>query len=266
MPDRIEQLLREADDEQPHHLMCALVAGDPHADRTIDYLETIAQAGADVLELIVPFSDPAYHGPVIQRACERSLSEDLTWDDIRYVVEGFRDRETETALVISSYYNRILAYGLEPFSELLDSIDVDGVMVADLPWDESGRLREALDGAGVPLVPTVAPTTSRERIAMMVRESESFFLWTGHSGGEVTLSREEFAASMSSFREVTERPILASMKISTGEEAAAVVEYADGVLVGSAIVWLIEGRDANLGDRLSSLVRELREGLARESV
>ena len=257
---RVSKLLEAHREDGRRILMTALVAGDPHVDATVDYLETIAGSGADVIELIVPFSDPAYHGPVIQRACERALREDLSWADVADIVERFR-QEWETPLVVSSYYNRILAYGLERFSEFADRTGFDAVMVADLPWEESQPLREAIEPKGVPLVPTVAPTTSENRIAMMAEASSSFFVWTGHSGSEVTLSREEFQSSMKRYRSIADPPIVASMKVSTGEEAASVVQFSDGVLVGSALVWLVEGRDSDLSERLAAFVGELRASL-----
>ncbi len=261
--NRLDRIVEQGD-AASNYLMCALVAADPHVEGTLEYMRTVAESGADILELIVPFSDPAYHGPVIQRACERALSEDPSWESVREIVETFR-QEDETPIVVSSYYNRILAYGLDQFGEMLGEAGVDGVLVADLPWDESGRLREAIEPHGVPLVPTVAPTTREARMATIVEESSTFFIWTGHSGGDVTLSRRDFEESMQRFRGMTDRPILASMKISTGEEAASVVEHASGVLVGSALIWLIEGRDATLDERLRAFVGELREALDRES-
>lgn len=263
MSARLHDLIEGASEDQ-RHLMCALVAGDPHVEGTVDYLDTVAEAGADIIELIVPFSDPAYHGPVIKRACQRALGEDPSWEDVRDIVDQFRV-EHQTPLIVSSYYNRVVAYGRERFADFAGGCGVDGVMIADLPWEESGELREALDSHEVPLVPAVAPTTNERRISMMARESSTFFVWTGHSGGEVTLSRKEFEESMERFKRITNRPVLASMKISTGEEAASVGEFADGVLVGSALIWLIEGRDADLADRLAAFVGEMKEALASKT-
>jgi tryptophan synthase alpha chain len=262
MPNRLDALF-EGDTADHKYLMCALVAGDPHVEGTIDYLGTVAESGADIIELIVPFSDPAYHGPVIQRACRRAMTEEPTWGDVREIVETFR-QDYDTPLVVSSYYNRILAFGLDRFGRLVGDTGVDAVMVADLPWDESESLRGVLEPHDVPLVPMVAPTTNERRIATMARESSTFFVWTGHSGGDVTLSRRDFERSMQRFRGVTDRPVIASMKISTGEEAASVVEYTSGVLVGSALIWLIEGRDATLAERLASFVGDIRGALAGE--
>ena len=260
MTERLTRLVEARDHEEHPLLMCAVVAGDPHVEGTIEYLETIAEAGADIIELIVPFSDPAYHGPVIQRACRRALREEISLDDVRTIVTEFRSGH-DTAIVVSSYYNLILSYGRERFAGLADEAGVDAVMIADLPGEESAEFRDLIEPIGVEFVPTVAPTTSSERIEMMAGESTTFFVWTGHSGGEVTLSRREFGDSMSQFDAITDRPIVASMKISTGEEAAAVVEHSDGVLVGSALVWLIEGRDADLANRLAGFAGELRDSL-----
>jgi tryptophan synthase alpha chain len=261
MTDRLQKLVARPGEGGPPLLMCAVVAGDPHVEATVEYLSTLADAGADMLELIVPFSDPTYHGAVIQRACERALREEVTWNHVRQIGEGFRQRNDDTALLASSYYNRILSLGHEPFADLLSEAGFDGTMVTDLPWNEATPLREALHKRDLSFVPFVAPTTPRDRLEMMDAESDSFFVWTGHAGGEVTLSRRDFEASMAEFRSVSDRPILSSMKISSGEEAAEVVEVTDGVLVGSAIVWLVEGRGADVGDRLGALAGELREHL-----
>lgn len=261
MTQRLQDLVARPSQGGRPLLMCAVVAGDPYVEATVDYLSTLAEAGADMLELIIPFSDPTYHGAVIQRACERALREEVTWNHVRQIAEGFRERHEDTALLASSYYNRILSLGHEPFADLLADAGFDGAMVTDLPWNEGAPLRDALHERDQSFVPFVAPTTPRERLEMMERESDSFYIWTGHAGGEVTLSRRDFEASMAEFRSVSDRPILSSMKISSGEEAAQVVEVTDGVLVGSAIVWLVEGRGPDVGDRLGALAGELREHL-----
>jgi tryptophan synthase alpha chain len=245
-------------------LMCAVVAGDPHIDATIDYVSTVAEAGADVIELIVPFSDPAYHGPVIQRACDRALSEGLNWRDVQQIGEAFRE-DHDTAMIVSSYYNRVLATGRKSVSRRLGTGGIDGLMVADLPWDEAGPMRRDLEAQQLDFIPQIAPTTSAARLREIGSEASQFVVWTGHSGGEVTLSKESFGRSMEAFHSNSDTPVFASMKISSGEEAAAVKEYADGVLVGSALTWLIEGRGKDLRERLWTFVQDLRMSIDGES-
>ncbi len=260
MSDRLRTLTERRAEGGPSILMCALVAGDPFVEATVEHMQTIADAGADVIELLVPFSEPTYHGPVIRRGFERALQEDVSWQDVRTIAASFRATH-DTPLIASSYYNPILALGEDRFVELVADVGFDGVMVADLPWDESGDLRARLDTRGLSMLPMVAPTTPTDRIEMMASESETYVIWTGHSGGELTLSRHDFEASMQTLRQHTDRPVVASMKISTDEEASAVATCCDGILVGSAIVWLIEGRDSDLSSRLARFVGDLRESL-----
>ncbi len=259
MSKRLEQIVDASERGDPI-LMCAVVAGDPHVEATIDYVSTIAEAGADVIELIVPFSDPAYHGPVIQRACDRALKEGLDWRDVQTIGESVRESE-ETAIIVSSYYNRVLASGRKNVARRLSKAGIDGVMIADLPWDESASLRRDLEAQKMDFIPQIAPTTGADRLRAIGQGATSFVVWTGHSGGEMTLSRESFSRAMEAFHSRSSTPVFASMKISSGEEAATVTEFADGVLVGSALTWLIEGRGDDLEERLRGFVGELRRAI-----
>ncbi|MBA2663273.1 MAG: tryptophan synthase subunit alpha [Bradymonadaceae bacterium] len=260
MSQRLEKLESDfAADGRPL-LMGALVAGDPHVEATLKYMSILAEQGVDIIELIVPFSDPTYHGPVIQRACARAIHEDVGWSDICELAARFRER-FETPIVASSYFNRFLAMGLENCARQMSAAGVDAVMIADLPWDESQGVEQSFAAHGIAIIRSVAPTTSTERFQSMAEGARGFIVWTGHSGGEVTISTESFKAAMAGFHQHTQLPIIASMKVSTGEEAAEVGEFADGVLVGSALVWLIEGRGADLSERIRRFVDDLRRHL-----
>ncbi len=242
-------------------LMSALVAGDPHIDATLKYMKILAESGVDAIELIVPFSDPTYHGPVIQRACARAIHEDINWAEIGELVAAFRE-EFDTLLVISSYYNRFLARGLAACAQDMAEAGVDGVLITDLSWDESAEAEEAFGEQGIALIRTVAPTTSLSRFKQIVQDARGFVVWTGHSGGEVTVAHDEFVGTMNELRDNTSLPIVVSMKVSTGEDAKAIGSHADGVLVRTALVWLIEGRGADLSDRIRRFMEELRSTTA----
>ncbi len=243
-------------------LMSALVAGDPHIDATLKYMRILAESGVDGIELIVPFSDPTYHGPVIQRACARAIHEDVNWAEIGELVAAFRE-DFDTLLVISSYYNRFLARGLSTCAHDMAEAGVDGVLITDLSWDEeSDAVAQAFAEQGIALIRTVAPTTSLDRFKQIVQDARGFVVWTGHSGGEVTVEHDEFVRTLDALREVTSLPIVASMKVSTGEDATSVGLHADGVLVRTALVWLIEGRGPDLSDRIRRFIEELRSTTA----
>lgn len=242
-------------------LMCALVAGDPHVGATLKYMRILADAGVDIIELVVPFSDPTYHGPVIQRACARAIHEDVNWAEIGELVAEFRE-EYETPLVVSSYYNRFLARGLEACAQDMSEAGVDGVLITDLAWDESAEAENAFAAEGIALIRAVAPSTPIGRFRKIVKDARGFVVWTGHLGGDVTVAHDEFVRTMDQLRENTSLPIIVSMKVSTGDDATTIGLHADGVLVRTALVWLIEGRGPDLSDRIRRFIEELRSTTA----
>jgi tryptophan synthase alpha chain len=243
--------------------MTALVAADPYLDATLEFMQRMGDEGADLIELILPFSDPTYHGPVLRRAAERALREEVSWPEIIELGQNFR-KTHETPVFLSSYYNRFSSKGLSVVVDFIDEAGFDGAMVTDLPFGEDAALRSELGDRNLTLLSTVAPTTNRERFEQIAAAAEHLLLWTGHSGGEPTISEAEFRGRIQEFRQISDLPVLASMKVSGGEDAAEIAEVADGALVGSAVVWLIEGRGSDLVENVGSLVRDLRKGLDGE--
>src|SRR5690554_3218094 len=263
MNSRLSRVLEQAKITQRPIFMAALVAGDPYLDATLDYMRVLADEGADLIELILPFSDPTYHGAVIQRASARALREEVSWEEI--VTLGQRFREThQTPVILSTYYNRVLSRGVKPFIASLCAADFDGALVTDLPFDESEKLRAALGEANLVLPPFIAPTTSLERFEHIAQGCDSFLVWTGHTGGDPTITAQQFEQRMREFKAISSRPILGSMKVADAERAKMVSRHCDGVLVGSAMVWLIEGRGSQTTDTLAAFVRDLRAGMDAE--
>ncbi len=260
MNERLASLCRSATRGDQKLLMAAIVAADPYLEATLDYMRVLADSGADIIELIFPFSDPTYHGAVIQRASARAIREEVTWEELVELGRSFRETH-QTPVFLSTYYNRILARGIGDFAECLADADFDGAMVTDLPWEEGEELRQTLAAKNLVLPAAVAPTTTPERFEQISAGTEGFLVWTGHSGGEPTISENQFDERMREFHSVSKLPVLASMKISTGHDAQAIASHCDGVLVGSAIGWLIEGRGPNVAEGLAEFVRELRLGV-----
>lgn len=257
MNDRLKTLEERASARRPL-LMVALVAGDPHLDATLDYMGILAEAGVDVVELIVPFSEPAYHGAVLQRAMARAVNEHLDWEQIEEIAAEFRRSYPSVALVVSTYLNRLMAAPINATLEGLQVAGVDALWVYDLPMEEAVEVEALSDAAGLPLVRAVSATTSLERFREIARRAQAPIIWTGHSGGELTLTGEAFEERLRTFGEYTRRPIFASMGVTTGAEAQVVVQAADGVLVGSSVAWLLEGRGPDVKERLRRHVVELR--------
>lgn len=239
-------------------LMAALVVGDPFVGATGSYMDAVVEGGADIVELVLPFSDPSYHGPVMRRACARAMSEPVRWEDIEEIVTDFRGREQEVPVVVTSYYNRVLAKGEGACAELLGRCGADALMVVDLPMEEAQVLERALEEQGLALVRSLSPSTAMARFLELARGARGFMIWTGHSGTEVAIDQERFAEVMGAFNARTSIPIIASMGVESGEEALEVARHCQGVLVGSSLSWLIEGRGAQVEERLRAFVADLR--------
>src|SRR3990172_1667161 len=212
-------------------------AGDPSLAATRQLVLEAARRGADVVELGVPFSDPLADGPVIQRALAAGVS-------LARVLELAREARGEVTIpiVLLTYYNPVHAFGLKAFAHGAVEAGVDGVIVADLPPEEAGPLAAEARAAGLDLIHLVGPTSPPERMRLIARKSPGFTYLvslTGVTGARTTLP-PDLAENLRQLRAVTSKPVCVGFGISTPEQVAAVAPYADGVIVGSAIVRLVE--------------------------
>jgi tryptophan synthase alpha chain len=253
-------------DAFPHRrrplLMTALVAGDPHLGATREFMNALIEGGADVLELVLPFSDPTFHGPVMRRACERALREHVGWEGIAEIVADFRREETEIPIVLTSYYNRVLHIGVQECVDRLAEAGVDGLLVMDLPAEDADEVKAMLEARQMSLIQVVAPTTEEKRFRRIARDARGVLVWTGHCGSDI--AEPDLASErIQHLRKLSPIPLVASMSVESGEDAARVAESAHGVLVGSSLAWLIEG-GADVTDRLRAFVAELRIHLDRQ--
>jgi len=226
-------------------------AGDPSLAATRDLVIEAGRRGADVIELGIPFSDPLADGPVIQRATQRALAAGATLPRALELVRDVRV-DVMAPLVFLTYYNPILAFGLKAFCHTAAEVGVDGVIVADLPPEEAGPLRAEADVAGLDVIHLVAPTSTPDRMRQIALASTGFIYMvslTGVTGARAELPAD-LAAHLRSFRAITAKPVCVGFGISTVEQAALVGGHADGVIVGSAIVQLIE-RHAGSADMVS---------------
>ena len=224
-------------------LVAYFTAGDPSLEVTARLVREADRQGADVIELGVPFSDPLADGPVIQRAGARALAAGTSLMRVLEVVADLR-RDVVAPLVAMTYYNPILAFGLQTFAETAAKAGLDGVLVPDLPVEEADPLRVETDAAGVDLAQFVAPTTTAPRLARIARPSRGFIYLVSVTGvtGERHQLPPELAGQIRALRRVTPRAVCVGFGISTPEQVAMVGELADGVIVGSAIVRCVEER------------------------
>jgi tryptophan synthase alpha chain len=216
-------------------------AGDPSLPATRQLVMEAAERGADVIELGVPFSDPLADGPVIQRATQRALAAGVTLPRVLELVREMRG-DVAVPLVFLTYYNPILAFGLKAFCCTAVEAGVDGVIVADLPPEEAGPLRAEADPVGLDLIHLVAPTSTPERMRKIAKSSGGFIYMVSLTG--VTGARTELPLDLIQhlrvLKSLTTKPVCVGFGIGSAEQAGLVGREADGVVVGSAIVNVVE--------------------------
>lgn len=241
-----------------------VTAGDPTVAQSMATIEAMVEGGMDILELGVPFSDPTADGPVIQRSSIRALKADVNLETVLKMTRQLR-RIVSIPIVIFSYYNPILAFGLKPFYE--DAVDAgaDGVLVVDLPPEEADEMTSQWSANDLALIRLVAPTTSTERMARIARDASGFLYLVSMTGvtGSGGLDTGRVAKVVSSLRSVTSLPICVGFGVSTPEQACALAPLADGVVVGSAFERLIESHmdDPECAKKVGEKLRALKGAL-----
>lgn len=223
-----------------------ITCGDPDLETTAAVVRAAVENGADLIELGIPFSDPTAEGPVIQGANLRALNGGITTDKIFAFVKELR-RDVKVPMVFMTYANVVFSYGAEKFISTCQNIEIDGLILPDLPFEEKEEFLPFCQKYGVNLVSLIAPT-SENRIAMIAKEAEGFLYIVSSLG--VTGTRSEIKTDLASIvkvaRENTDIPCAIGFGISTPEQARKMAEISDGAIVGSAIVQLLEkhGKDA----------------------
>lgn len=245
-------------------LIAYIMAGDPSLPETEALVLELERAGADIIELGVPFSDPIADGPIIQKAAERALRSGASLRKILETVATLRTR-TQVPLVLMAYYNTIHALGEDTFCRRAVAAGVDGVIVPDMPPEEAGPLQPAAAETGLRVIFMLAPTSTPARRAIVARRSRGFLYYvslTGITGVKLT-DLEDVRRNVSAIRRATGAPIAVGFGIATPEDAAKVAGVADGVIVGSAIVRQVgeHQHDPSLPGRVGRFVRSLKAAI-----
>ncbi len=243
-----------------------VTAGDPAGGDTVELMHALARAGADVIELGVPFSDPMADGPVVQRASERALKDGVSLDDVLGYVTAFRKRDTTTPVVLMGYMNPIEAMGTEAFASRAQAAGVDGVLVVDCPPEESADFAALVRRHGIDLIFLLAPTSTEERIEHVARLASGYIYYVSLTGvtGASHLDVGAVGAKLAAIRRRITLPLGVGFGIRDGESARAVGKVADAVIVGSRIIQeLEEGTPAAAATRVEAFVHGLREALDR---
>src|SRR5579863_7241019 len=261
---RIQQLFDRRKREGKAALIAYLTAGDPSAEATPGFVAALERGGADLIELGVPFSDPIADGPVIQRGSDRALKAGLNVHKVLEIASKIR-LQSDIPLLLSTYLNPVLRYGLEALARDAKAAGIDGCLLTDVSVEEAAPYVAAMRSVGLDTVFLAAPTSTPRRLKLVAEYSTGFVYLvsrTGVTGEQVALS-EALGPLVKAVRSSTKLPLAAGFGISTPEQAAAVARIADGVVVGSAFVRIIEqGQTAgNIEQRLEQFARELRTGM-----
>jgi tryptophan synthase alpha chain len=239
-----------------------LTAGDPSLDHTREIVFSLGAAGVDLVEIGVPFSDPTADGPILQAASQRALKNGTTLSGIFEMIESIRE-VSEIPVVLFGYYNPILAYGNERFAERAKKAGVDGILVVDLPPEESVEMRQYTDRLGIDFISLIAPTTGLERIGKISKRATGFLYYVSITGvtGTAKPRVADIKRDVGRIREVTSLPIVVGFGISTPQQAQEIAPHADGVVIGSAFVQMMdENRDrVDLVDIVSNYARKIKE-------
>ena len=252
--NRIEEKFREAGDNGRTALVCYLTAGDPSIDLTKEIVLELERSGADIIELGIPFSDPMADGPTIQLASERALTKGTTIYDVIKIAKEIR-QHSQIPLILFGYYNPFFTYGLEKFAKEAKEAGIDGILVVDLPPEESGEFKIYLEKNDLNLIFLLAPTSTDSRIGLVSENAGGFIYLVSVTG--VTGSRPDMEYSLSSLtKEIKERsgiPVGIGFGVSSPEQAMDISQYADAVIVGSALVKIIERNGENKDELLKEI-------------
>jgi len=260
---RIGSLFQRLGERNQKGLIAYVTAGDPTPDRTPGLVDALERGGADLIELGVPFSDPIADGPVIQRAGERALAAGTTLRKVLATAREIRKR-SEIPLLLFTYLNPVLRYGLEALAADAAASGIDGCLLTDASVEEAGEYVQVMRGAGLDTVFLAAPTSSPRRMELVAKYSSGFVYLVSRTG--VTGERDSISASVAplvqSMRAITSLPLAVGFGISRPEHVAELSSQVDAVVVGSAIVHLIERNRDNpsLDIQLESFARELKHG------
>jgi tryptophan synthase alpha chain len=243
-----------------------VTAGDPSSDFTVPLMHAMGEAGADIIELGVPFSDPMADGPVIQRASERALEHHVSLHDVLDLVRRFRTNDRETPVVLMGYLNPLEVMGYAAFAEAAAEAGVDGVLTVDIPPEEAESFVPAVKARGIDPIFLLAPTSNRGRIERITAAASGFVYYVSLKGvtGAANLSLDSVREKLVEIRSCTELPVGVGFGIKDAATAAAMARFADAVVVGSALVSRIEAHpddpQAALAE-IGSLLGEMRAAM-----
>ncbi len=215
-----------------------VMAGDPDAATSLEILKGLPAAGADLIELGFPFSDPMAEGPPIQKAAQRALAAGMTLEGTLALVRAFRQGDADTPIILMGYLNLLLSMGLQPFAKAAAEAGVDGLIVVDCPPEEADPLVDALDAQDIALIRLATPTTDEKRLPTVLRRTSGFVYYVSVAGvtGVKEADEQVVGPAVARIMAATDLPVAVGFGIRTPERAAAIARVADAAVVGSALV------------------------------
>jgi len=263
---RIKQCFETLKANNQKALISYVTAGDPHPSKSLEIMHALVEAGTDIIELGVPFSDPMADGPVIQLACERALKHGTSLNDVIDIVKQFRQTNTSTPVVLMGYQNPIEIFGVENFAKTVSGL-VDGVITVDLPPEESDQTDEIFEAENIDTIYLLAPTTREQRIKMIADRASGFLYYVSFKGitGANQLDVSSVEKKVAEIGQHTQLPIAVGFGIKDAETAGLVSTCSDAVVVGSAIVSILaEHGEEDMINGLSKaklLLRDIKNAL-----
>ena len=247
-------------------LLTFITGGDPNFETSKKIIKTIAENGADIIEIGMPFSDPMADGPVIQRASERALAQKTNTDDVFNIVKDFRDKDKITPVILMGYLNPIEIMGYKKFVEKASKVGVDGLIVVDLPPEESADLQEALKLHDIDQIFLLSPTTIGDRLNKICKAASGFLYYVSLKGvtGSNQLDIKQVEEKIKEIRAQSTLPLAVGFGIKDAEVAQAVGRISDAVVIGSALVEKIakySGNTEEMIEEISSFIISLRKAL-----
>ncbi len=252
---RLEERFETLKSEERAGLITFTTAGDPDYNTSLNILNGLPKAGADIIELGMPFSDPMADGPAIQAASIRALKNKMTMAKTLEMVKTFRKNDTTTPIILMGYYNPIYIYGVDRFLENALNAGVDGLIIVDLPPEEDSELAVPANAADMAMIHLATPTTNTKRLDNILRNASGFLYYVTIAGvtGSAKSDLSPVKAALSEFRRSSDIPIAVGFGIKSPSDTSRFAEFAEAVVVGSAIVDIIESNIDEHGLAISTM-------------
>jgi tryptophan synthase alpha chain len=268
---RLSTLFTRLKAENRPALVTFVTAGDPDPDTSFEIFSNLANAGADIIELGMPFSDPMADGPAIQLANLRALASGMTLRKTLDQVEAFREKDADTPIILMGYFNPIYHFGVKDFLNRADEAGVDGLIIVDLPSEEDDELCHPARAQGIDWIRLATPTTDSGRLKTILKNASGFIYYVSIAGitGTASAQQADVEAALSRIRAQTDLPLAVGFGIKTAEQVKATGQYADAVVVGSVIIDLIrrchdeQASPSETVKQVSAFVSELASGCTR---